>query len=614
MNVLLSRGAIFRRESKQKLFCLAVLCLLAVSFLLYVTCFSKKIYTITFKDFDNTIIEVQKVKEGELPIFRGKLEGKIDENGNYTFLSWDKPLVRARKDETYTVLYTNAPIEPSKKILSSSSNFDIQTIVYKINKDSKQDDKIEKEEVLYEITFVDDDGKVLKSGQYKYGDLPSCVAPSAKTIDNYKYTFKSWSPLLRAVTENQTYVATYKKTLIEEESSNPQPVSTCATIKYKDANENVQTINIDSGTTISFSAGAHGSYLTIPASITLTDNQFVDITGSSYTPNNIDSGYRFKGFTYSGGVFTASYIEQYTIVVSSNSIPSCSVSSGGTYDINSSVEISAIAGAGCIFQKWQINGADDTSIDKNTPNRTIIVSANVEYKAIFAELPEKGDIIELNDGNNYRVLSINGSEAFVLGMTAASSSQRYWDSNQTIDFSGNEGAKYEGSDLDAYLNTTWYGSLADGSTKQPMHDAIQAVNINQNIYKNESVPSDATTMLYTYKYQINWNDSTYSNADDKGSVSIANRYVYVLNMSDIFDYYEKNIITSNELNKLFFNQEIAIDENIWLRSAYIDTINWVWGVSGSDGTMKGFATFSSRSVRPSFVIDLSATGVTFAIQ
>lgn len=64
---------------------------------------------------------------------------------------------------------------------------------------------------------------------------------------------------------------------------------------------------IPKNTTISFDAGEHGKYDTIPSSITLTERQEIDITDSAYMPNKIEINYIFKGFSYSGNTFKAEY-------------------------------------------------------------------------------------------------------------------------------------------------------------------------------------------------------------------------------------------------------------------------------------------------------------------
>lgn len=82
--------------------------------------------------------------------------------------------------------------------------------------------------------------------------------------------------------------------------------------------------------------------------------------------------------------------------------------------------------------------------------------------------PTKGDLINMNlDGNGdktYRVLAINGNVAKLLGMSDISTSQRYNATSKTGTFiNGTTGQLYMGSDLDTYLNTTWYNTLTSAA-------------------------------------------------------------------------------------------------------------------------------------------------------
>lgn len=83
--------------------------------------------------------------------------------------------------------------------------------------------------------------------------------------------------------------------------------STDAIVTYIDVEGSTKIIELPSGTTINFSAGEHGTYDSIPSPITLTDNQELDITDSSYNPSSVEVNYIFKGFSYSGDTMTCVY-------------------------------------------------------------------------------------------------------------------------------------------------------------------------------------------------------------------------------------------------------------------------------------------------------------------
>ncbi|MBQ6654671.1 MAG: S-layer homology domain-containing protein [Erysipelotrichaceae bacterium] len=62
------------------------------------------------------------------------------------------------------------------------------------------------------VRFVDDDGTLLQSSRYEYGEMPvySGPVPAKATTAQYIYTFTGWSPQLAPVTGLQTYTATYR--------------------------------------------------------------------------------------------------------------------------------------------------------------------------------------------------------------------------------------------------------------------------------------------------------------------------------------------------------------------------------------------------------------------
>ena len=69
--------------------------------------------------------------------------------------------------------------------------------------------------VLYEVTFVDDDGLILKQAtKYTNGtaaaDIVLPATPSKMTGARCRYMFAGWSPVLADVTEDATYLATYQ--------------------------------------------------------------------------------------------------------------------------------------------------------------------------------------------------------------------------------------------------------------------------------------------------------------------------------------------------------------------------------------------------------------------
>lgn len=221
-------------------------------------------------------------------------------------------------------------------------------------------------------------------------------------------------------------------------------------------------------------------------------------------------------------------------------------------------------------------------------------------------MPTKGDLIKLDlDGNGdkqYRVLGINGNVAKLLGMSDISTSQKYNATSKTHKFTnGTTGQLYAGSDLDTYLNMTWYNTLTS-----TVKAAIVPESRTQYMYRYYDKPNTPNTPTYTYQYQYNWSDSDYENANLTNSILIGNRNIFALDLKDIFDYFGKVCITSNELMELWTNQASkASGKYWWLSSAYAASSGSAWCVNGTYGTLGNGSVGTTRAVRPAFNIDLS---------
>lgn len=71
-----------------------------------------KTYTITWANYDGTVLETDTVTEGETPTYEGATPTRAaDDQYTYTFKGWDKTVVAATADTTYTAQYTQTAIE-----------------------------------------------------------------------------------------------------------------------------------------------------------------------------------------------------------------------------------------------------------------------------------------------------------------------------------------------------------------------------------------------------------------------------------------------------------------------------------------------------------------------
>ena len=229
----------------------------------------------------------------------------------------------------------------------------------------------------------------------------------------------------------------------------------------------------------------------------------------------------------------------------------------------------------------------------------------VTWESVVDKTPlaYKGDILSMDlDGNGakqYRVLSMNGDVAKVVAMYDTLTSV-YNSTITTTTFGSTTAQKYESSTLDTYLNTTWYNTLTS-ATKA----AIVPENVVQHCYQYYGEPDTPNTPTYTYQYQYNWSDSNYENANDVGNVTVGDRNVFALDLKDIFDYFDKVCITSDELMTLFWNSTAKVSKYLRLRSSFAGSSNSAWIVRGDYGFLSTYAVNASSVVRPALNLNLS---------
>lgn len=135
---------------------------------------AKNQYTITFIDEDGTtVLDVQTVPYGETPIYGGEAPTKAaDAQYTYAFNGWSPAIASVTGDATYTATYSST-----------------------VNK--------------YTVTFVDEDGTVLKeAAEYPYGTAWANVEkPEEPSKEGY--TFSGWDGAPTTVTEDVTVTASY---------------------------------------------------------------------------------------------------------------------------------------------------------------------------------------------------------------------------------------------------------------------------------------------------------------------------------------------------------------------------------------------------------------------
>lgn len=212
-------------------------------------------------------------------------------------------------------------------------------------------------------------------------------------------------------------------------------------------------------------------------------------------------------------------------------------------------------------------------------------------------MPAKGDLITI-ESKQYRVLKITDTVAEVLAMYNSTEEQSFGSNNT-----------YAGSALDAYCNSTFYGTLSSA-----MQNAIAEKAFRQDSWTADLVTSTPIAKYYgTYQpsntYSVGLISTTYGT-----SIS---RKCYVLSCQDVIDYLKvttsmsstDTTLTSENIWKMFWNQTTS-PGNIftWVRSADSKNSSYPYCVNIRDGRLYSsynLAYGMAMPVRPAFQIDLS---------
>ena len=225
------------------------------------------------------------------------------------------------------------------------------------------------------------------------------------------------------------------------------------------------------------------------------------------------------------------------------------------------------------------------------------------YDGATMNFAAKGDIITI-EGKQYRVLNTNGAVAEVLAMYDASTSQVFNATSKTVVFSGGKtGQQYHGSDLDTYLNETFFATLS-----ATMQAAIVPKAINQDMWGyGSSAPSSGTYYHQTYGSN---NRYYYDNASgvSYGTAEVGSRNVYALSIHEVIDYLGVSAngdFANTDIWQMFWNNNSRQSGYLWLRSAFVSDSSFVFAVEGVSGNFNINVCREKCRVRPAFQIDLS---------
>jgi hypothetical protein len=170
-------------------------------------------YTVTWKNYDGTTLEVDTVAYGTMPSYDGATPTKDSSaQYTYTFSGWSPEVVAVTDDAIYTAQFSGA-----------------------IN--------------YYTVTWKNYDGTTLEVDNVAYGAMPSYdgATPSKDGIAQYTYTFSGWSPSVVAVTSDATYYAEFTETERPITKGDTYQFGTYPQSKVTDATL-LSTLNAASGT------------------------------------------------------------------------------------------------------------------------------------------------------------------------------------------------------------------------------------------------------------------------------------------------------------------------------------------------------------------------------
>ena len=208
-------------------------------------------YTITWKNWDDTVLKTEQVSYGTTPVYSGDTPAKEgDAQYSYAFTGWTPEITAVTGNAEYTAqfqesvnTYTVTWQDANGTVLETDENVAYGTVpTYDGETPTKAADaqytyafKGWNPEITavtgnvtytaeytatvntYTVTWVDESNNVLETDtDVAYGTMPSYdgETPTKADDDSYSYTFSGWTPEVSSVTGNVTYQATFTATLL----------------------------------------------------------------------------------------------------------------------------------------------------------------------------------------------------------------------------------------------------------------------------------------------------------------------------------------------------------------------------------------------------------------
>ena len=138
-------------------------------------------YTVIFKNYDETVLKSTTYHYGDTVVVPATPVKPADNTYTYTFNGWDKEVINCNGNATYTATYSSVYID-------------------------------------YTVQFKNDDGTILSSNTYHYGDTVIVPENPVKSADKiYTYSFNGWDKeISETCIGDAEYTATYTQSKIED--------------------------------------------------------------------------------------------------------------------------------------------------------------------------------------------------------------------------------------------------------------------------------------------------------------------------------------------------------------------------------------------------------------
>ena len=229
----------------------------------------------------------------------------------------------------------------------------------------------------------------------------------------------------------------------------------------------------------------------------------------------------------------------------------------------------------------------------------------------FSSIISKGSIVNLDlDGNGdkqYRVLKCNGNVAQIVAMYDTLTSVYNNDTSYDTTIGTLTVAKYEGANIDTYLNTTWYNTLTSTAKTAIIPENVVC---DAWYWGNSGDPDYTGTYGDSVPGTSNYTISKYTG----GTLNIGERNVFALGVQDVIDYLDDSsvqvdataILRNVNIWKMFWNDEVShSDKYLWLRSSIAGDCSSAWCAIGETGYLTRGTLLSTFIVRPVLNLDLS---------